>query len=149
MLGRALVLSLVCAGPVPAARVQPEGPGRPPGAGPVAVIPDPAPPAVPEHVWQTQLRRLRVQTAVSWTLAAVGITGLIVPIALVSRCDEDARFRECPEGRGALIAMPIFGALALASLVPAVIFTDRLVYHRRPERRVRMAVSPNGIELRF
>lgn len=150
MLDLPLALTLVCAWPVqPGGRAPPEAPGRAPGEGPVAVIPDRAPPAVPEHVWQAQLRKLRMQTAVSWSLAAVGLTGFLVPLALLSRCAEDASFRDCPEGRGALIMTPIFGALTLASLVPAVIFTDRLVYHRRPERRVRMTWSAGGVVVRF
>jgi hypothetical protein len=107
------------------------------------------PPVVPERVWRAQLRRLKAQAAVSWTFAAIGLVGLAVPIVMLSRCEGDAQLRECPHWRGAVIAAPIFGTLALASLVPAVIFTDRLVYHRRPERRPRLGMSSGGLVLRF
>lgn len=144
-----IALALGCAWPVPGPGLPAPG-GPPPGAKtPVAVIPDMVPPVVPERVWQERLQRLKVQTALSWTFAAIGLVGLTVPIAMLARCEGDAQFEACPYWRGAVIAAPIFGALAVASLVPAVIFTDRLVYHRRPERRPRLGWGPGGVVLRY
>lgn len=153
-----IALSLVCSAPARAqapppelVRVGREGPSPPERAPPALAVPPPdlEPPALSEQVWRWQLRRLKIQTAVSWTFAAIGLAGLVVPIAILSRCPEDGGLDRCPHGREALIAAPIFGTLALASLIPAIIYTDRLVYHQRPERAPQLKMSAGGLVLRF
>lgn len=129
-----------------------EGPPPPPAEPPPLLTvtpPDLVPPVVPEEVWRAQRRRLKIKTGVAWTFAAIGLVGLAVPIAIFATCGEDGGLRQCPDRRGALIAVPIFGTLALASLVPAVIFTDRLIYRQRPGRAPQLGLGAAGVVLRF
>lgn len=156
-LGLALTVTSAPAAAAPAEQemVRPDGEAMPPTRPPPIYAvspPDLVPPVVPERVWQAQRRKLRIQVGVAWTFTAIGLVGLTIPLVVLGTCDPTvpgSRIRDCPERVGSLIAAPIFGALTAASLVPAVIFTDRLVYQRTPERAPQLGVAPGGLLLRF
>ena len=71
MIGSALLSVALAAGPA-----DPEGPTPAPSAAPSASEFDLA-----QQAWQRRYRRLRVQTGVSWGLTAVGVVGMVIPIA--------------------------------------------------------------------
>ncbi|PCC67809.1 hypothetical protein SAMN02745121_02445 [Nannocystis exedens] len=132
-----------------------EGEPSPPMVPPPLVAitpPDLVPPVIPEKQWQAQRRKLKIQAAVSWTVAIVGLVGTAVPLVMLGTCGDahqGSYVRDCPNRRGALIAAPIFTAVAVAGLVPAAIFTDRLLHQRLPERAPQVGVGPGGLLLRF
>src|SRR5690606_7870043 len=109
--------------------------------------PDLVPPVVPERVRRAERRRLKLQTGLSWTFTAIGLVGLAGSLVLLGTCDE--RGESCAFRQQALIAAPIFGVVAAASAVPAVIFTDRLYYHGVPDRELQIGLSAGGLVLRF
>jgi hypothetical protein len=107
--------------------------------------------------WQTEQRFLQAGTGASWALAGLGTIGLIVPLAMLGRCnnaqDAGAMIDCSQERRTAGIMAPILGVLTVAAIVPAVMFTRRLVQHdnRKPGKRQRAAVGVNagGLVLHF
>ncbi|MFY0541331.1 hypothetical protein [Nannocystis pusilla] len=164
MLAAAVVLSLAPAGaaarvapPEDREMVRPDAEGEPPPRTvptPMVAItpPDLLPPVIPERQWRAERRKVKIKAAASWTVAIVGLVGTAVPLALLASCGDQHQgsyVRDCPERRGALIAAPIFAAVAIAGLVPAAIFTDRLLYQRIPERAPQVAVGAGGLLLRF
>lgn len=163
MLAAAVVCSLAPAGAVarvapPEDRemVRPDAEGEAPRTVPTPMVaitpPDLLPPVIPERQWRAERRKLKIKAAASWTVAIVGLVGTAVPLALLGTCGDQHHgsfVRDCPERRGALIAAPIFAAVAIAGLVPAAIFTDRLLYQRIPERAPQVAVGVGGLLLRF
>lgn len=163
MLAAAVVCSLAPAGaaarlapPEEREMVRPDQEGEPPQTVPTPMVaitpPDLLPPVIPERQWQAERRKVKIQAAVSWTVAIVGLVGTAVPLAILGTCGDQHHgsfVRDCPDRRGALIAAPIFAAVALAGLVPAAIFTDRLLYQRIPERAPQLGFGAGGLLLRF
>lgn len=137
--------------------VRPDTEGEPPPPTvptPMIAItpPDLLPPVIPERQWRAERRKVKIQAAVSWTVAIVGLVGTAVPLAILGTCGDRHQgsfVRDCPDRRGAEIAAPIFAAVAVAGLVPAAIFTDRLLYQRLPERAPQVGVGAGGLLLRF
>ena len=136
--------------------VRPDGEPLPPGTAPTPMVavtpPDLLPPVVPERVWQAQRRKTKIQAGVSWTFAGLGLIGTATPLVVLGTCGDQhtgSYVRDCPERLASQIAAPIFAALALASLIPAAIYTDRLMYQRMPERAPQLGVGPGGLMLRF
>jgi hypothetical protein len=119
----------------------------------VAVTPpDLLPPVIPEQKWRAERRKVKIQAAVSWTVALIGLVGTAAPLVILGTCGDEhlgSHVRWCPERRGAVIAAPIFAAVALAGLVPAAIYTDRLLYQRIPARAPQLGLGPGGLVLRF
>ncbi|MCY0995156.1 hypothetical protein OV203_48970 [Nannocystis sp. ILAH1] len=164
MLAAAVVCSLAPAGaaarvapPEDREMVRPDAEGEPPpGTVPTPMVaitpPDLLPPVIPERQWRAERRKVKIKAAASWTVAIVGLVGTAVPLAILGTCGDQHQgsfVRDCPDRRGALIAAPIFVAVAVAGLVPAAIFTDRLLYQRIPERAPQVAVGAGGLLLRF
>lgn len=98
-------------------------PGAPPG------------PAARHH-----LRALRIDVGVAWGLAALGLVGVLAPLAALAACPRE---RAC---EGALPLVPGFAALTAAALLPAVVYTRRLAERRRP---LTLGLGPAGLALRF
>jgi hypothetical protein len=111
------------------------------------------PPKMPVDEWEREKRKLQAKTAVTWVLTGVGIAGVAVPLAMLRACDEADRTRvmDCSQERTtAAIAAPIFGALTLASVIPAIVYSTRLARHNRYYSGLaRVGVSPGGLVLRF
>ena len=106
--------------------------------------------------WKTEQRFLQAGTGTSWVLAGLGTVGLIVPLAMLSRCnnaqDAGAMIDCSQERRTAGIMAPILGVLTVAALVPAVMFTRRLVKHdnKKPgKQRTAFGVNAGGLQLQF
>lgn len=137
----------------PTELVRPPEPTEPESVGapvPAATPPDLVPPVVPAHVWRAERQRLKLQTALSWTFAAIGFIGVTTSLVLLGTCDEVGALKAgCPYRQGAMIAAPIFSAVTIGALVPAVLYTDRLVYHRVPDREIQLGLGPGGLLLRF
>lgn len=160
MLPRALAVCVAVALAADVARAAPadellvrpdrEGPPPPLDDPPLVAVtpPDLVPPVIPEAVWRAQRRKLKVQAGVSWTFAAIGLVGVTVPVVWLGLCAQSPG-EACPGRQAALITAPIFAAMAAASLVPAAIYTDRLLYQRTPERAPTWSVTPSGLMLRF
>lgn len=136
--------------------VRPDSEGPMPPTRPTPMIavtpPDLLPPVVPEQVWRAQRRKLKIQAGVAWTIAGLGLIGTAIPLVVLGTCGDThsgSYERDCPERRPSQIAAPIFAALALAALIPAAIYTDRLMYQPRPERAPQLGVGPGGLVLRF
>lgn len=119
------------------------------------VTPEPRnirPPRLQAAEWEREKRKLQAQTAVTWVLTGIGIAGTAVPLALLRACDEADRVRErdCSQERQtAMIASPIFGALTVASVIPAIIYSTRLSRHNRYSGLARITPTGNGIMIRF
>lgn len=131
-----------------------EGPMPPTAPTPMVAVtpPDLLPPVIPEHVWRAQRRKTKIQAGVAWTFAGLGLIGTAIPLVVLGTCGDThsgSYVRDCPERRPAQIAAPIFAALAVAALVPAAVYTDRLMYQRRPERAPQLGLGPGGLVLRF
>ncbi|MCY0987830.1 hypothetical protein OV203_11895 [Nannocystis sp. ILAH1] len=130
-------------------------PSTPSSVSPPSATPPPQsirPPRMQASEWEREGRKLKAQTAVSWVLTTVGVVGTAVPLAMLRRCDEADRTRvmDCSdERRTAAIAAPIFGALTLASIIPAIIYSTRLSRHNRYSGMARFNVTPGGVQLRF
>lgn len=158
-IGVALMAPVAARGAPPEDRemVRPDHEGKPtPRTVPTPMVaitpPDLLPPVIPEKQWQAQRRKVKIQAAVSWTVAIVGLIGTAVPLAFLGTCGDThtgSYVRDCPDRRWAEITAPIFAAVALAGLVPAAIFTDRLLYQRMPERAPQLGLGPGGLRLRF
>jgi len=136
--------------------VRPDSEQPPPPVAPTPMVavtpPDLLPPVIPEQVWRAQQRKTKIQAGVSWTFAGLGLIGTAIPLVVLGTCGDQTTgsyARDCPERRPSQIAAPIFAALALASLVPAAIYTDRLMYQRMPERAPQLGLGPGGLLLRF
>lgn len=118
-----------------------------------------APDLTPDRMqrdWKTEQRWLQAGTGVSWVLAGLGTIGFIVPLSMLSRCNraQDAgAILDCSqERRTAGVMAPILGVLTVAAIIPAVMFTRRLVKHddKRPNRQsARLGVTPGGLSLQF
>lgn len=108
----------------------------------------PAQPAL--RRWDKQHRSLQIQTGVSWSLVGVGVIGMSIPLATLVSCSRDLGPTDC-ETFGELIAVPLFAALIAASIVPAIVYTDRLVEHRRRRHAVlsRLRFGPGGLSMSF
>ncbi|WAS97283.1 hypothetical protein [Nannocystis punicea] len=164
---RALAAAVVCAmlpdgaaarttPPEEREMVRPDREGEPRRVVPTPMVavtpPDLLPPVIPEQKWRAERRKVKIQAAASWTVALIGLVGMAVPLVILGTCGDEQKgsyVRWCPERRGAQIAAPIFAAVALAGLVPAVIYTDRLLYQRIPARAPQLGLGPGGLLLRF
>ncbi|MDC0716342.1 hypothetical protein [Nannocystis bainbridge] len=130
-------------------------PTTPSSVSPPSATPPPQsirPPRIQAHEWERERRKLRAQTAVSWVLTGIGMAGTAVPLGMLRRCDDLDRTRavDCSqERRTAAIAAPIFGALTLAAIIPAIIYTTRLSRHNRYSGMARLGASPGGLLIRF
>lgn len=130
-------------------------PGTPSSVSPPSATAPPQsirPPRMQASEWEREGRKLKAQTAVSWVFTAIGVVGTAVPLAMLRRCDEADRTRmmDCSdERRTAAIAAPLFGALTLASIIPAIIYSTRLSRHNRYSGMARFNVSPGGVQIRF
>ncbi|PCC68390.1 hypothetical protein SAMN02745121_05044 [Nannocystis exedens] len=130
-------------------------PTTPSSVSPPSATPPPQsirPPRMQASEWDRERRKLQAQTAVSWVLTGIGVAGTAVPLVLLRRCDEADRTRtmDCSqERRTAAIAAPIFGALTLASIIPAIIYSTRLARHNRYSGMARFNVTPGGVQIRF
>lgn len=141
--------------PLAARNVEPASqPGNQPGLMP-GKEPDIVPPDY-KRDWKTEQRFLQIGTGASWALAGLGTIGLIVPLAMLSRCnnaqDAGAMIDCSQERRTAGIMAPILGVLTVAAIIPAVMFTRRLVKHdnKRPDkRRTAFGVGAGGLQLQF
>lgn len=103
-----------------------------------------------DQAWQRRYRRLRVQTGVSWGLTAVGIVGMVIPLAHLASYGKQPGFLLPDSGFVEIITIPMFGALTAAALVPAIVYTSRLVDHRRRRPiHARLQAAPGGVILRF
>lgn len=102
----------------------------------------PRPPLSP---WQRQHRRLQIQTGVSWGFVGVGLVGTAGALGSLLSC----RRGDFCEPIGELVAVPMFAVLTAAALVPAIIYTDRLVEHRRRRPAARLKFSPVGLVFSF
>ena len=153
MAAGALALWMMTAQAPPEALVRPDDPdpARAAPAPPMLAVtpPDLVPPVVPARVWRAERRRLQVQTALSWTFAALGLVGLTTSLVLLGTCPDAATPGSCPHRQGLMIAAPIFAVVTAGALVPAAIFTDRLVYHRVPRRELQLGLGVGGLLLRF
>jgi hypothetical protein len=111
------------------------------------------PPKLDMSEWQRERRKLQAQTAVSWIFTGIGIAGAATTMAIFRGCKEADRTRDvdCRQERQlATIGAPIFGALAVASLIPAIVYSARLGRHNRYySEMARVSVSPGGLVLRF
>lgn len=86
-------------------------------------------------------RRLQTHVRVSWSLAAVGVGGVVAGALLRPRdC--------CNDGLGYLIVLPISAALMVGATISGAVYTHRLREHRRGAE-ARVAVSPGGLGFRF
>lgn len=125
-------------------------PQRPPPTS--EMIPDLTPPAA-RRDWQTEHRFLQAGTGVSWSLVGLGIVGMAIPLGMLSRCNTASDLGgdiDCgPERRVAAITSPILGIMTLAALVPAVLFTRKLVRHKRERPVARVQVAPGGLQIQF
>lgn len=103
-----------------------------------------------DQAWQRRYRRLRAQTGVSWGLTAVGILGTVIPLAKLVSYGKQPGFIGPDTGFVEIITIPMFAALTAAALVPAIIYTSRLVDHRRRRPiHAHLQPAPGGILLRF
>ncbi len=66
----------------------------------------------------------------SWGLTAVGLVGVVIPAAQLASYGREPVL-EPDTGFVELITIPMFAALTAAALVPAIVYTVRLVDHRR------------------
>lgn len=110
------------------------------------------PPQIQASEWERERKKLQAKTAVTWVLTGIGAAGVAVPLAMLRACDEADRTRvmDCSQERQtAGIAAPIFGALALASIIPAIVYSTRLSRHNRYSGMARLGFSPGGVMLRF
>lgn len=143
--------SVALAGP---AGAEPQGAPARGGAaaGSSELVPDITPPLM-RRDWQAEHRFLQAGTGVSWTLVGLGIIGMAIPLGMLSRCNNTAELGgdvECaPERRVAGVTAPILGVMTLASLVPAVLFTRKLVRHRNERPTAELRFAPGGVVLRF
>ncbi|HEY8378488.1 MAG TPA: hypothetical protein VIK91_18465 [Nannocystis sp.] len=116
------------------------------------MMPDLTPPAA-RRDWQTEHRFLQAGTGVSWSLVGLGILGMAIPLGMLSRCNAASDLGgdvDCsPERRVAAITSPILGIMTLAALVPAVLFTRKLVRHKRERPVARLQVAPGGLAVQF
>lgn len=130
-------------------------PTTPSSASPPLATPPPQnirPPRIAADEWQREKKKLQAQTAVSWVFTLIGLTGTAVPLAVLRRCDEADRTRvmDCSqERRTAAIAAPVFGALTIASIIPAIVYSSRLARHNRYSGMARFNVTPGGVLIRF
>lgn len=138
MIGSALLSVALAAGPA-----DPEGPTPAPSAAPSASEFDLA-----QQAWQRRYRRLRVQTGVSWGLTAVGVVGMVIPIAKLASYHSSPDTLELDTGFTEFITIPMFAALTAAALVPAIVYTSRLVDDRR-KRPLQARLHPGGVMLLF
>ncbi|MFY0535334.1 hypothetical protein [Nannocystis pusilla] len=106
--------------------------------------------------WKTEQRFLQAGTGTSWALAGLGTIGMAVPLAMLNRCnnasDAGAMVDCSQERRTAGIMAPILGVLTVAAIVPAVMFTRRLVKHdnKKPgKQRTAFGVNAGGLQLQF
>ena len=103
---------------------------------------DPDAPATAPSPAATE-RRLRTSAQVSWSLAAVGVGGLVVG-GLMSPRDC------CYDGVGYLVVLPLAATLTVAATISGAIYSHRLRAHRRHARpAARLAPTAGGIGLRF
>lgn len=169
MLARSCLTLLLCCTTTLAAAKEPaqvaEGPAlaarkTAPEGEPAPILGTRAPDITPPDMrrdWKTEQRFLQAGTGASWVLAGLGSIGFIVPLAMLNRCNqanEAGAMVDCSqERRTAGVMAPILGVLTLAALVPAVMFTRRLVKHddKRPGKRAtaRLGVTPGGLSLQF
>ncbi|MCY1055334.1 hypothetical protein [Nannocystis sp. SCPEA4] len=140
--------------PLAARNVEPANqptPLIPPGREPDLVPPD------YKRDWQSEQRFLQAGTGVSWALAGLGTIGMAIPLGMLNRCNQAAdrgAMIDCSqERRTAGIMAPILGVLTIAAIVPAVMFTRRLVKHdnKKPgkQRRTAFGVNAGGLALQF
>lgn len=119
---------------------------------PSSLVPDITPPLM-RRDWQAEHRFLQAGTGVSWTLVGLGIIGMAIPLGMLSRCNQTAQLGaevDCAdERRAAGITAPILGVMTLASLVPAVLFTRKLIRHRNERPTAELRFAPGGVVLRF
>lgn len=143
MLGPALLSVALAAGALaPPTPAGPEGPTPAPAVTP-ASEPDPA-----HQAWQRKYRRLRVQTGVSWGVTAVGLVGMVIPLAKLASYGRYPGPIEPDAGFVEIITVPMFAALTAAALVPAIVYTSRLVDHQR-RRPLQARLHPGGVMLLF
>lgn len=92
---------------------------------------------------QATERRLRTSVQISWSLAGVGVGGLVVG-GLISP-------RECcSDGVGYLVLLPFSAVLTVASTISGAIYSHRLRAHRRHARSAtRLTPTGGGISVRF
>lgn len=130
-------------------------PTTPSSASPPLTTPPPQnirPPRMQATEWEREKRKLQAQTGVSWALTLIGVAGTAIPLGMLRRCDEADRTRvmDCSqERRTAAIAAPVFGALTLAAIIPAIVYSTRLTRHNRYSGMARLGVSPGGVLIRF
>lgn len=160
MLIRSVLTTFVFTSSTLAGPAQPEAPAgaqEPAGSEPrrpstSELVPDITPPAA-RRDWQTEHRFLQAGTGVSWTLVGLGVLGMAIPLGMLSRCNSADQLGgevDCsPERRVAAITSPILGVMTLASLVPAVLFTRRLIRHKRERPVAQLRFTPGGLALQF
>ncbi|WAS96816.1 hypothetical protein [Nannocystis punicea] len=129
-------------------------PSTPSSVSPPSATPPPQsirPPRIQASEWERERKKLQAQTAVSWVFTSIGVVGTAVPLALLRRCDEThARHADCNgERQTAAVAAPIFGALTIASIIPAIVYSARLARHNRYSGMARFNVTPGGVQIRF
>ncbi|HEY8376762.1 MAG TPA: hypothetical protein VIK91_09750 [Nannocystis sp.] len=111
------------------------------------------PPKLDLNEWQREKRKLQAQTAVSWIFTGIGAAGVATTLAVFRACREADRTRDvdCSQERQvAQIGAPIFGALTVASLIPAIVYSARLSRHNRYySEMARIQVTPGGLLFRF
>lgn len=117
------------------------------------MVPDLTPPAV-QRDWDAERRWLLAGTGVTWTLVGLGVIGLVIPLSMLNSCNladrrADGALDCSPERRVAAVTTPIIGVLTLASLVPAVLFTRRLIKHKNQRETAHLRLAPGGLALRF
>lgn len=110
------------------------------------------PPRLQAAEWEREKRKLQAQTAVPWVLTGIGIAGVAIPLAMLRACNEADRTRDVDcrqERQAAMIGAPIAGALTVASIIPAIIYSTRLARHNRYSGLARVSPAPGGVMVRF
>lgn len=114
--------------------------------------PDLTPPAM-QRDWNSERRFLQAGTGVAWTLVGLGTLGMAVSLGILANCNAantlGADVTCSSERRAAAITGPILGIMTLASLVPAVLFTRRLVRHKKEREVARLRFMPGGLAVQF
>lgn len=138
--------------PSPALALAPSG-ATAPGPASSSMEPDLTPPRA-RRDWKTEHRWLQTGTGVTWSLVGLGVIGFIVPLGMLGSCNRAADAPnatvDCSmERRTVGVSAPIIGVLTLASLVPAILFTRRLVRHQKERHTARLRIAPGGLALAF